>query len=62
MTSNKNNFGKRKSYYREKKMTYAGNNFHREKMAFEEKRKNFEEEKIRCCRKMHGLRREKKVF
>ena len=24
MTSKKNNFGKRKSYYREKKMTYAG--------------------------------------
>ena len=38
------------------------NNFHREKMAFEEKRKNFEEEKIRCCRRMHGLRREKKMF
>ena len=38
------------------------NNFHREKMAFEEKRKNFEEEKIKCCRRLHGLRREKKMF
>jgi len=38
------------------------NNFRREKMAFEKKRKNFEEEKIRCCRRMHGLRRENKMF
>jgi len=31
-------------------------------MAFEEKRKNFEEEKIRCCRRMHAYDEKRKRF